>query len=50
MILCSKLKNGLCKIVTKSQVVTISRLRCPLSDFLRYANSKERKLKDFLDS
>ena len=33
MILCSKLKNGLCKIVTKSQVVTKfnvskSRLHC----------------------
>ena len=28
IILCSKLKNGLCKIVTKSQVVTKSRLHC----------------------
>ena len=28
MILCSKLKNGLWKIVTKSQVVTKSRLHC----------------------
>ena len=28
MILCSKLKNGLCKIVTKWQVVTKSRLHC----------------------
>ena len=28
MILCSKLKNGLCRIVTKSHVVTKSRLPC----------------------
>ena len=28
MILCSKLKNGLCKIDTKSQFVTKSRLHC----------------------
>ena len=37
MILCSKLKNGLCKIVTKSLVVTKfnvtkSRLHCILSE------------------
>ena len=38
MILCSKLKNGLCKIVTKSQVVTKvdvtkSRLHCTAIQF-----------------
>ena len=34
IILCSKLKNGLCKIVLKSQVVTKSRLHCMYSKFL----------------
>ena len=36
MILCSKLKNGLCEIVTESQVVTkfnVTKLRLYCTDF-----------------
>ena len=54
MLLCSKWKNGLCKIVTKSQVVTKfnvtkfnvtkSRLHCTYPDLNKYAHMGNSRL------